>query len=372
MKKNILFILNNLTDQKKPHKEDIVELLKLGHHDAEELLYKKAYEIKKEYVGQKVYFRGLIEYSNICAKDCFYCGLRSSNNKIERYQMTDEEVLSAVDFAWKNKYASIVLQSGEITSSEFVDKIDHLIKTIKKNTNGEIGITLSCGEQSKETYKRWFDSGAHRYLLRIETSNPDLYYKIHPHNDKHSLDVRLKSLGYLKELGYQVGSGIMVGLPYQKLEDIADDILFLKDIDVDMIGLGPYIEHSATPLYEKKDLLMSKEDRFDLALKTIAILRIIMKDINIASATALQSIDDEGREKALMAGANVIMPNLTPTKYREEYLLYENKPCVGETADQCKGCLQRRISKYGESIGLGEWGDSKHYKKRTSKKNKKN
>jgi biotin synthase len=368
MKKNILLILDNLASQKSPNRQDIVDLLKLNHNDAGEFLYKKAYDIKKEYVGQRVYFRGLIEYSNICAKDCFYCGLRSSNNKIQRYQMTDEEVLSAVDFAWKNQYASIVLQSGEITSPEFIDKIDYLIKTIKKNTNGEIGITLSCGEQSKETYKRWFDSGAHRYLLRIETSNPNLYYKIHPENEKHSLDLRLKSLGYLKELGYQVGSGIMVGLPHQNLENIADDILFLRNIDVDMIGLGPYIEHSETPLYDKKDTLIPKEERFDLALKTIAILRIIMKDINIASATALQSIDDEGREKALMAGANVIMPNLTPKKYRDSYLLYEDKPCTGETADQCKGCLQRRISKYGESIGLGEWGDSKHYKKRITKK----
>ncbi len=275
--------------------------------------------------------------------------------------MSVQEVLEAVDFAWKSEYGSIVIQSGEISTPAFIDKIDFILKEVATRTNGEIGVTLSCGEQTKDTYRRWFQSGARRYLLRIESSNKDLYYKIHPKDEHHCFEDRIAALKDLKDLGYQVGSGIMVGLPFQTMENIADDIIFLKNLDVDMIGLGPYIEHSDTPLYEQKNYLTPKIERFNLALNTIAILRILMKDINLAAATALQAIDPEGREKALLAGANIIMPNLTPTKYRDDYLLYEDKPCTGEDAKQCKGCLEGRIKKYGETIGYGEWGDSKHF-----------
>jgi len=354
----------NILDQNSFSKKDIMSLLSLDTDMQRDALYKKAYEIKKHYVGTVVYFRGLIELSNICAKNCLYCGIRAGNTKIKRYEMSIEETLNAVDFAWKSHYGSVVIQSGELSSPEFVDKIDLILKKIKENTNGEIGVTLSCGEQTRETYKRWFANGARRYLLRIETSNKDLYYKIHPHDEHHCFENRIKALKDLKEIGYQTGSGIMVGLPFQTIENIADDILFLRDLDIDMIGLGPYIEHSETPLYKEKDSLIPKIKRFELALKTIAILRIIMKDINLASATALQAIDPEGREKALIVGANIIMPNITPTEYRDDYLLYEDKPCTGENAAQCKGCLEGRVAKYGETIGYDQWGDSKHFDKR--------
>lgn len=343
---------------------EIIKLLSLKNRTDIDALFKEAYEIKKQHIGTKVYFRGLIEFSNICSKNCYYCGLRIGNKDLHRYEISEKEVLEAVELAWKSKYGSIVLQSGEQNSPAFIEKVEKLLKKIKKLTNDEIGITLSCGEQSKDVYERWFKAGAHRYLLRIETTNRDLYYKIHPQDNMHELDERLECLSILKELGYQVGSGIMVGLPFQSIESIADDLIFLKTIDVDMIGLGPYVEHSNTPLYEHRHSLIPKKDRFDLALKCIAILRIMMEDINLASATALQAIDDEGREKALMAGANIIMPNLTPQKYRNDYLLYEDKPCTNEGALQCKGCLEKRIAKYGESIGYGEWGDSKHFKRK--------
>ncbi|MCX6112087.1 MAG: [FeFe] hydrogenase H-cluster radical SAM maturase HydE [Proteobacteria bacterium] len=345
-------------------KDDIATLLSI-HNDADRnTLYKKAYQIKKQFVGNIAYFRGLIEFSNICAKNCLYCGIRSGNTKLKKYEMTTKEILDAMDFAWKNRYGSVVLQSGEISTPKFVDKVDTILQKIMDTTNGEIGITLSCGEQTKETYKRWFESGARRYLLRIETSNKNLYYKIHPKDEYHCFENRVNALKNLKEIGYQTGSGIMVGLPFQTIDNIADDILFLKNIDIDMVGLGPYIEHSETPLYKEKNSLIPRIERFNLALKTIAILRILMKDINLASATALQAIDPEGREKALLAGANIIMPNITPTKYRDDYLLYEDKPCTGEDAVLCKGCLEARIAKYGEIIGYGEWGDSKHFDKR--------
>ncbi len=345
-------------------KEEILALLNATGTERLKI-FEKAKAVKAAFVGRKVYFRGLIEYSNYCAKNCFYCGIRSGNSKYARYRMTDAEVLEAADFAYKNRFASIVIQSGEQTSQQFVSTIENLLKEIHRRSNGELHVTLSLGEQSMDTCKRWFDAGAHRYLLRIEVSNPDLYKKLHPDDKFHSYAERIEALNRLKEIGYQVGTGVMIGLPFQTLSDLADDLIFLRDFDIDMAGMGPYIEHEDTPLFQySKDLLPLKE-RFDLALKMVAILRIVMKDINIAATTAMQTIDPQGREKALLVGANVIMPNLTPTKYRQDYLLYDNKPCLDEEAEECKSCLEARIHMAGDEIGYGEWGDSKHYKKRT-------
>jgi len=343
-------------------KEDIVELLQLKGTERTVLL-KHAQKVKEEVVGKKVFFRGLIEFSNICSKDCLYCGIRKSNKKVVRYNASDDEILAACRFAWENRFGSVVLQSGEIASPTFLNRVDSLLKKIKQLSNNELGITLSCGEQTLETYQRWFESGAHRYLLRIESSNPELYHKIHPKTKKHSFEKRLKALQFLRETGYQLGTGVMIGLPFQTIEDLADDLLFLKKTDIDMCGMGPYIEHEHTPLYEYRHLLKSKQERFDLALNMIAVLRLLMSDINIAAATALQAIDPAGREKALAVGANIIMPNLTPCNYRKEYLLYEDKPCLDEDAELCRNCLEARIELAGCEIGYNEWGDSKHFKR---------
>jgi len=341
-------------------REDIVELLQLKGTDRTALL-KHAQKVKVDVVGKKVYFRGLIEFSNICSKDCLYCGIRKSNKKVVRYNASDDEILAACRFAWENRFGSVVLQSGENMSQAFVKRVDSLLKKIKQLSNNELGITLSCGEQTSETYQRWFESGAHRYLLRIESSNPELYYKIHPKTKKHSFEKRLEALQFLRETGYQLGTGVMIGLPFQTIGDLADDLLFLKKTDIDMCGMGPYIEHEHTPLYEFRHLLKSKQERFDLALNMIAVLRLLMPDINIAAATALQAIDPAGREKALAVGANIIMPNLTPCNYRKEYLLYEDKPCLDEDAELCRNCLEARIELAGCEIGYNEWGDSKHF-----------
>ncbi|MEI7664033.1 MAG: [FeFe] hydrogenase H-cluster radical SAM maturase HydE, partial [Bacteroidota bacterium] len=316
------------------------------------------------YVGRKVYFRGLIEYSNFCNKNCYYCGIRAGNSRYARYQMTAGEVMEAVDYALVNDYASIVIQSGERTNKAFVSGIESLLKNINRHSSGKIHVTLSLGEQTEETYKRWFDAGAHRYLLRIEVSNPVLYSKLHPDNLKHDYQRRLGALKTLRRVGYQVGTGVMIGLPFQKLDDLVDDLLFFREFDIDMAGMGPYIEHMDTPLYQYREQLLPLKERFDLSLKMVAILRIMMKDINIAATTAMQTIDPQGREKALMVGANVIMPNLTPVKYRQDYLLYENKPCLDEEAEECKSCLEARIHMAGDTIGYGEWGDSKHFSER--------
>ncbi|MCT4615207.1 MAG: [FeFe] hydrogenase H-cluster radical SAM maturase HydE [Marinifilaceae bacterium] len=350
-------------------KSDIVQLLQVEGDD-EKKLFKKSHQIKIDNVGNEVYFRGLVELSNICKKDCLYCGIRKSNTGINRYNIPDDKILEAAKFAYENNYGSIVLQAGERDDKDFVNRITYLLRSIKEISKGELGITISLGEQTRETYRRWFEAGAHRYLLRIESSNPDLYYKIHTNNDLHSHSKRLECLKILKGEGYQVGTGVMIGLPFQSFEDLANDILFMKDFDIDMVGMGPYIEHSDTPLFQYKDSLKSLDYRFRLALRMIAILRIVMKDINIASATALQAIDPLGREKALKIGANVIMPNITPTSNRSDYLLYQNKPCTDEGAEDCTNCMEARINLADGVIGYGKWGDSKHFKKRNKNKGK--
>ena len=344
-------------------KEDIVALLKTNKKNRNKI-FTHAAKVKTEYVGKKVYYRGLIEMSNICSKNCYYCGIRLDNKNAERYDISDAEILDAVKFAHESKYGSIVLQAGEISSPKFTKRISNLLKQIKEISNNELGITISLGEQPDEVYKEWFESGAHRYLLRIESSNPDLYYKLHPKNEKHDFEIRLACLKSLQNIGYQTGTGVMIGLPFQTYSDLADDLFFMKEFDIDMCGMGPYIEHKDTPLYKYNNLLMPIEDRFTLSLKMISLLRILMKDINIAAATALQAIDPIGREKAIKVGANIIMPNVTPGMYRDSYKLYENKPCTDEEATDCTNCMEIRIGITGDEIGYGEWGDSIHHIKR--------
>jgi biotin synthase len=336
---------------------DLEQLLQCEGDD-KRLLFEKGGEAKELFVGNKVYFRGLIEFSNVCDKDCYYCGIRNSNQKVNRYNLTDSEILDAARFADGNRFGSVVLQSGENSSPAFADRITNLIKQIKHLSDGRLGITLSVGEQPDLVYRRWFEAGAHRYLLRIETTNQLLYHKIHPDDDHHDFNRRLDCLHSLKSIGYQTGTGVMIGLPFQTIGDLANDLLFFKEFGIDMVGMGPYIEHSETPLYRFRHELLPVQERFDLSLKMIAALRILMNDINIAAATALQAIDPLGREKGVKVGANIIMPNITPGSYRNDYSLYENKPCIDEEPSQCKGCLDARIALADGEIGYGEWGDS--------------
>ncbi len=210
-------------------KQDIIELLEADEKERQ-LIFNKANQVKQKYVGLKTYYRGLVEFSNKCFKNCFYCGIRAGNNDVSRYDIDDEQILESVKFAHDNKYASVVFQAGERDDVEFIDRIEKLLKKAKQITNNKIGITISLGEQSLETYKKWFDAGAHRYLLRIETTNKDLYYKIHPENNKHNFEKRLLALNALKEAGYQTGTGVMIGLPFQTYEHLADDLLFFKKL----------------------------------------------------------------------------------------------------------------------------------------------
>jgi biotin synthase len=355
--------ISSILEQSSLSSTDLKQLLQC-ESDEKRLLFAKGRAVKELFVGNMVYFRGLVEFSNVCDKDCYYCGIRKSNHSVHRYVLTDEEILDACRFADENRFGSVVLQSGENSSVAFADRITNLITQIKQLSDGRLGITLSVGEQSEPVYRRWFEAGAHRYLLRIETTNELLYHKIHPIDPLHDFNHRLDCLRSLKSIGYQTGTGVMIGLPFQTIADLANDLLFFKQFGIDMVGMGPYIEHSETPLYAFRHELLPIQERFDLSLKMIAVLRILMKDINIAAATALQAIDPLGREKGIKVGANIIMPNITPGFYRNDYSLYENKPCVDEEPAQCKGCLDARIALADGEIGYGEWGDSLHFMKK--------
>ncbi len=346
----------------------------LDEKDPEKLneLFREARTCAVRHVGPKVYFRGIIEFSNLCVKDCYYCGIRKSNPNVRRFSMDEAEILECAKTAHEMNYGSIVLQSGERQDEPYVRFIEDILRMIKTVTSGKLGITLSLGEQAAGTYERWFKAGAHRYLLRIETSDPALYKRFHP--EDHSFEARRECLRILRKIGYQVGTGVMIGLPFQTRETLANDIQFFKDEDVDMIGMGPYVPHEDTPLgtLQRPDLCSEgkgpafaggaydSSESFRLGLVMIALTRLVLKDVNIAATTALQTLDPEGREKGVLAGANIIMPNITPTEYRKFYQLYDNKPCLDENARHCKDCLERRIRAAGAEIGYGEWGDSPH------------
>ena len=347
------------------NRNQIIKKLSLSDPVLLSALYAEANTVKTSTIGNRVYLRGLIEFSNICSKNCYYCGIRRENQAVKRYELNDVEVLSAVNFAWKNRYGSVVLQSGEQQSAHFTRRITRLLHEIKSFTNNEVGITLSCGEQKPETYREWFQAGAHRYLLRIETSNRKLYYKLHPDDDKHSYDARLSAIRHLRAEGYQVGTGVMIGLPFQSIEHLADDLLFFQAMNVDMVGMGPYLEHSQTPLFQHHHLLLPPEKRLELALKMLATLRLLMPDINIAATTALQVLHPEGREMAVLAGANIIMPNMTLPEHRPDYLIYEHKPGVNDDAALSKSKLEQNLHNTGINIGYGEWGDSQHFCRKT-------
>ncbi|HWP96340.1 MAG TPA: [FeFe] hydrogenase H-cluster radical SAM maturase HydE [Syntrophomonadaceae bacterium] len=323
-------------------KSDLMKLLSLEAPDSLQQLYDTANRIRKEQVGEEVHLRGLIEFSNYCRRNCFYCGLRRTNCLLSRYRMDLDEILDTVALAEALGYHTVVLQSGE-DGYYTLERLTWLVKQIKQRH--KVAITLSVGELPRHYYEELYDVGADRYLIRFETSNPDLYARLHPDS---RFQHRMTILQWLKEIGYEVGSGIMIGLPGQTLEDLAGDILAFKDLDLDMIGVGPYISHPETPLGGERN------GSVDMTLKVIALTRIVTKNTNIPATTALATLrPDDGREMALEAGANVLMPNVTPVKYRAMYELYPDKVCIEEGSNQCWNCTQRRIQSIGRQVGRG-------------------
>lgn len=321
-------------------KQDIIDILKDNSINKE--LFSYADKIRQQYVGDEVHLRGLIEFSNICKRTCKYCGLRCENRVLERYRIEPDDIILFAKKAVEMGYKTIVLQSGE---DEYysTDKMRKIISEIKKL---DVALTLGVGEKSFEEYKAYKDAGADRYLLRIETTDKELYKQMHPNM---SFENRVRCLEDLKTLGYEVGSGCLVGLPNQTIESLADDILFFKEIEADMIGVGPFISHPDTPL---KD---SDNGHFDLSLKVMAIVRILLKDINIPATTAMETLNPNGRIIALQSGANVVMPNVTTTEYRKKYEIYPNKICINENPEQCFGCISAKIKSIGRTIST-EYG----------------
>ncbi|MTK13620.1 MAG: [FeFe] hydrogenase H-cluster radical SAM maturase HydE [Clostridiaceae bacterium] len=316
-------------------REEIIKILE--DDNCNEELFNAADRVRKKYVGDEVHLRGLIEFSNICRRNCLYCGLRASNKNVKRYRLSPDEIIDLAKKAVSYGYKTIVMQSGE---DDFytVDKMKYIISNIKKLG---VAITVSVGEKTFEEYKSYKEAGADRYLIRIETTDKALYEDMDPGM---SHEERKRCLKDIKELGYEVGTGCLVGLPNQTLSSLADDILFFKEVGADMIGIGPFIPNEDTPLKDEKG------GEFTTSLKVMAITRLLMPDVNIPATTAMESLNKNGRIIALKSGANVVMPNVTEGEYRKLYALYPGKICTGDTPAHCRGCITGKITSIGRVV----------------------
>jgi biotin synthase len=345
---------------------EMVRLLGLTDPAEIEALRRAAFDLTTATLGDRVHYRGIVEFSNVCALDCHYCGIRKSNRQIERYSLDVGQVVDAALWCAAAGYGSCVLQSGERRDARFIAQVEECVAEIRRRSVSAalpegLGITLSVGEQSIDTYRRWRRAGAHRYLLRIETTNPALFARLHPPEQR--LASRLAALHDLRDSGYQVGTGVMIGLPGQTLDDLAADISFFAADEIDMIGMGPYLVSAGGAMAAEG--MMETAPLLSLACKMIAVTRLALGDVNIAATTALQALVPDGRERGIAFGANVTMPNLTPAEVRRNYQLYDGKPCIDEGRQECRACLEGRVLSAGRRVGWNEWGDSPRYRRRT-------
>jgi len=336
------FLLDKLYKNNELSREELLYVLDNLDDAHTEKLFEYARKTRDRYYGNRVYMRGLIEFSNVCRMNCMYCGIRAGNKKVERYRLTPEQILDCCRVGYALGYRTFVLQSGEDLWYT-VDKLEYIIAEIKKLFPG-VAVTLSIGEKSEDEYRAFFEAGADRYLLRHETASRALYEKLHPGA---SFDNRINCLKTLKKIGYQVGAGFMVGLPGQTNEDLVEDLLFLKELNPHMIGIGPFIPHQETPLWG------SKGGTVEDTLVMLALTRLMVPDCLLPATTAMGTLHPTGRERALLAGANVVMPNLSPTVVRAKYELYPNKICTGDEAAECRNCIERRIRSIGMDIDMG-------------------
>jgi len=326
------------------NREEIIGLLNTPAEDCQQL-YERADRVRQQYTGDAVFLRGIIEFSNSCAKNCLYCGIRADNSALPRYTMEEDEILATARGIRQSKATTAVLQSGE--SSAFGDeRFGALLRRIKEETG--LAITVSAGERPRDVYAYWKECGMDRYLLRFESSDPDRYRKLHPDS---SLEDRLQALQHLRDLGIQRGSGFLIGIPGEDVALLADNILLCRALDLDMIGIGPFLAHPDTPLKGEKNSWSEAPEMF---FKAVSVLRLVNPLAHIPATTVFDSIfPGEGRNLVLQRGANVFMPNFTPVNYREKYLLYPDKPCVDETAGQCAACVLVRMEALGREIGKG-------------------
>ncbi len=318
-----------------------------GGQELSEYVFKLATEERQRYYGKDVYVRGLIEFTNYCKNDCLYCGIRRSNRNARRYRLSDEEILGCCREGYQLGFRTFVLQGGE-DPYYTDDRLVPLVRRIRSEFP-DCAITLSLGERSFESYAALFDAGADRYLLRHETAGEEHYRKLHPPGMSGAH--RQRCLWELKEIGYQVGAGFMVGSPYQTPEDLAEDFLFLKELDPQMIGIGPFIPHHDTPFAGEP------AGSLELTLLLLGLIRLMLPKVLLPATTALGTIHPEGRELGILAGANVVMPNLSPSEVRKDYLLYDNKICTGDESAQCRSCLEQRMEAIGYHVVTSR-GDS--------------
>lgn len=316
-------------------KDELVRLISDNEINSE--IYKAADRVREKYLGNEVHLRGLIEFSNICTKNCIYCGLRCDNKNLKRYRSEPEEIIELADKAVSYGYKTLVMQSGEgnLYSQE---EMTFILSEIKKH---DVAITLSIGEKTEEEYRAYKQAGADRFLLRIETTDRELYKKLHPDTEHEN---RINCLKTIKKLGYEVGTGCLVGVPDQSTESLANDILFFKELGADMIGVGPFIPNEDTPLKN------AEVGDFDLALKIMSITRLLLPDINIPATTAMETLNPQGRIIALQSGANVVMPNVTEGEYRALYKIYPGKICINDTPVHCRGCITGKIHAIGRTV----------------------
>lgn len=318
--------------------QDLICALESTSPEADEALFAAATRVRHAHVGDEVHLRALIEFSSHCARTCAYCGLRAANRPLPRYRMEPGEIIAAAQHAASLGYRTVVLQSGE-DSWYTGEAIAGIVRGIRASC--DVAITLCVGERSDEDYALWREAGADRYLLRIETSDPDLYAALHPGM---SFANRLACLLAIKRLGYEVGSGVLIGLPGQSVETLAHDLLFLTDLGADMVGMGPFIPHPQTPLCD------CDQGTVAMTLRMVALARLLLPEAHIVATTALGTLDPLGRERGLQAGANVVMPNVTPQQYRALYEIYPSKICIDETPEKCRGCIEGRIRGIGRGI----------------------
>lgn len=345
-------LISKLEEQQNLKSDELKWLLENNTSELRQEISLSARKVADQTYGKDVYTRGLIEFTNYCKNDCYYCGIRKGNGKAHRYRLTQTEIMECCKIGHELGFRTFVLQGGE--DPDFKDdQMADIVRRIRKEYP-DCAITLSIGEKSRETYEAFFEAGANRYLLRHETANEEHYRKLHP--KELSLRNRKRCLKDLKEIGYQVGTGFMVGSPHQTVENIIEDLNFIKELNPEMIGIGPFIPHQQTPY---KD---ARSGTLEQTLLIISILRLMLPEALIPATTALGTIDPQGRELGILAGANVVMPNLSPVAVRKDYTLYDNKICTGDEAAECRVCLSRRMESIGYEI-VNNRGDHPNKKK---------
>ncbi len=344
-------LIDKLAKQRVLTKEEFKALLENQSPELSDYLFAKAREVQGANYGNDVYIRGLIEFTNYCKNDCYYCGIRKSNGFANRYRLSKEQILECASTGYELGFRTFVLQGGEdpYYSDE---RMVNIVKAIREGYP-DCAITLSIGEKSKESYQAFFDAGANRYLLRHESANDDHYATLHP--AQMTLANRKQCLLDLKKIGYQVGCGFMVGSPNQTIDNLVEDLIFIRELEPHMVGIGPFIPHHDTPFAKETPGTLEQ------TLFLLGIIRLMLPDVLLPATTALGTINPKGRELGILAGANVVMPNLSPGSVRKDYMLYDNKICTGDEAAECRSCMEMRLKRIGYQVAVSR-GDHKSIK----------